>query len=272
MLPVTPSVSVHHHRASASPQLQCLEAHPACAVAGPSNNPPRPPIKGDFEHQYYFQPCFCWDFARWCWGARSWLGVFCSPVHVHGICSVWIVQSVFLHSTEMVFFSFSFFFFFNLKVSRGEPLSPVPSLYPPPLQPPVAAVTSLVPGQRDPAPAWPFASSLPFGCTLFTCFAQPCSSAHWPVLQVQGCGVCSPGLCPLLQHPGAELGPPALLLRAAAGPGCAPGLCGQPGAPWCQPGLCWATACSSARLPLHLLSIRGCSEGLSPRPCMRLWG
>lgn len=36
--------------------------------------------------------------------------------------------------------------------------------------------------------------------------------------------MCSPGLCPLLQHPGAELGPPALLLRAAAGPLCAPGL------------------------------------------------
>lgn len=178
----------------------------------------------------------------------------------------------FCTAQKWFFFRFLFFFFFNLKVSRGEPLSPVPSLYPPTLQPPVAAVTSLVPGQRDPAPAWPFASSLPFGCTLFTCFAQPCSSAHWPVLQVQGCGVCSPGLCPLLQHPGAELGPPALLLRAAAGPGCAPGLCGQPGAPWCQPGLCWATACSSARLPLHLLSMRGCSEGLSPQPCMRLWG
>lgn len=176
-------MSVHHRRASASPQLQCLEAHPACAVAGPSNNPPCPPIKGDFAHQYYFQPCFCWDFARWCWGARSWLGVFCSPVHVHGICSVWIVQSVFLHSTEMVF-SFSFFclfVFFNLKVSRGEPLGPVPPLYPPPtLQPPVAAVTSLVPGQRGSSTSLALRLSAPLWLHFVYSFCtapQLCTSA-----------------------------------------------------------------------------------------------
>lgn len=44
------------------------------------------------------------------------------------------------------------FFFSYLKVSRGKPLSPAPSLHPI-LQLPLATVTTLLPGQREPGVA-----------------------------------------------------------------------------------------------------------------------
>lgn len=80
------------------------------------------------------------------------------------------------------FFRFLFFcFFFNLKVSRGEPLGPVPPLYPPPtLQPPVAAVTSLVPGQRGSSTSLALCLSAPLWLHFVYSFCtapQLCTSA-----------------------------------------------------------------------------------------------